>query len=193
MIVNFCCGSNDFSCLLKEKLEEVGKSCLFKNYDLFQPKNDFNFEKRDWLSVNLDELPDGSKLIMGLNPPFGVKASLANKFINKALKFRPKLIILIVPKETRRLDEKEAYDLIWEDDRVLCGKSFYLPGSVDVNEKQLEQWNVKAPPLYLWSRNDWTARHRAIAQEHGHAHNGLEEMHGNEDNAKEVGFNYLMQ
>ncbi|XP_022758963.1 protein ENHANCED DOWNY MILDEW 2-like [Durio zibethinus] len=192
-MVDFCCGSNDFSCLLKEKLEKVGKSCLFKNYDLFQPKNDFNFEKRDWMSVNLDELPDGSKLIMGLNPPFGVKASRANKFIDKALKFRPKVIILIVPKETRRLDEKEAYDLIWEDDRILSGKSFYLPGSVDVNDKQMEQWNVKPPPLYLWSRNDWTARHKAIAQEHGHAYYGLEEMHGNEDNGKEVGFNYLMQ
>ncbi|XVE72493.1 hypothetical protein DITRI_Ditri11bG0043500 [Diplodiscus trichospermus] len=192
-IVDFCCGSNDFSCLLKEKLEKMGKSCLFKNYDLFPPKNDFNFEKRDWMSVNLDELPDGSRLIMGLNPPFGVKASRANMFINKALKFRPKLIILIVPKETRRLDEKEAYDLIWEDDRVLSGKSFYLPGSVDVNDKQLEQWNVKAPPLYLWSRNDWTARHKAIAQERGHLYNRLEVMYGNEENTKEVGFNYLMQ
>ena len=39
---------------------------------------------------------------MGLNPPFGVKASLANKFINKALSFKPKLIVLIVPKETER-------------------------------------------------------------------------------------------
>ncbi|GMI86649.1 hypothetical protein HRI_002334200 [Hibiscus trionum] len=37
-IVDFCCGSNDFSCLLKEKLEKVGKSCLFKSYDLFQSK-----------------------------------------------------------------------------------------------------------------------------------------------------------
>lgn len=40
--------------------------------------------------------------VMGLNPPFGVKASLANQFINKALTFKPKLIILIVPKETER-------------------------------------------------------------------------------------------
>jgi hypothetical protein len=39
---------------------------------------------------------------MGLNPPFGLKAILANKFINKALTFKPKLIILIVPKETER-------------------------------------------------------------------------------------------
>ena len=40
--------------------------------------------------------------IMGLNPPFGLKAILANKFIDKALTFKPKLIILIVPKETER-------------------------------------------------------------------------------------------
>ena len=30
--------------------------------------------------------------VMGLNPPFGVKASLANQFINKALTFKPKLM-----------------------------------------------------------------------------------------------------
>lgn len=40
--------------------------------------------------------------IMGLNPPFGVKAALANKFIDKALEFEPKLLILIVPPETER-------------------------------------------------------------------------------------------
>ncbi|PPR90597.1 hypothetical protein GOBAR_AA30089 [Gossypium barbadense] len=156
-------------------------------------ENDFSFEKRDWMSVKPNELPDGSRLIMGLNPPFGVKASRANKFINKALTFRPKLIILIVPRETRRLDEKDAYDLVWEDDRVLSGKSFYLPGSVDVEDKQLEQWNVKAPPLYLWSRHDWTARHKAIAREQHHAYDWLEELPGNGENAKEVEFNYLMQ
>ena len=39
---------------------------------------------------------------MGLNPPFGVKATLANKFIDKALMFKPKLIILIVPEEAER-------------------------------------------------------------------------------------------
>ncbi|KAM3286954.1 protein ENHANCED DOWNY MILDEW 2 [Capsicum chacoense] len=169
MIVDFCCGSNDFSCLTKKKLDEIGKSCSYKNYDLFPPKNDFNFEQRDWMSVKPADLPAGSKLIMGLNPPFGVNAALANKFINKALEFKPKLLILIVPKESERLDvKKPPYDLIWEDDALLAGKSFYLPGSVDQNDKQLEDWNVSAPPLYLWSRPDWTARHKTIAQQHGH-------------------------
>ncbi|XP_057955272.1 protein ENHANCED DOWNY MILDEW 2-like isoform X3 [Malania oleifera] len=169
MIVDFCCGSNDFSCLMKEKLAGMGKKCSFKNYDLFPSKHDFNFEQRDWMSVCLHELLPGSQLIMGLNPPFGVNASLANKFINKALKFKPKLLILIVPKETERLDRKRTpYDMIWEDEQLLSGKSFYLPGSVDKQDKQLKDWNVNPPPLYLWSRPDWTAKHKAIAQKHGH-------------------------
>ncbi|GAB2285220.1 hypothetical protein Dimus_019673 [Dionaea muscipula] len=168
-IVDFCCGANDFSCLMKEKLENMGKRCFFKNYDLFRPKNDFNFQERDWFTVGLEELPAGSQLIMGLNPPFGVRAAWANKFINKALSFKPKLIILIVPRETERLDVKRvAYDLIWEDQNLLSGKSFYLPGSVDVHEKKLDQWNLSSPPLYLWSRADWTHRHKEIARNHGH-------------------------
>ncbi|KAE9590195.1 hypothetical protein Lalb_Chr21g0317061 [Lupinus albus] len=62
-ILDFCCGSNDFSCLMSSKLEQMGKSCSFKNYDLFQAKNDFNFEKRDWMSVNAEELPNGNHLV----------------------------------------------------------------------------------------------------------------------------------
>ncbi|CAA6672358.1 unnamed protein product [Spirodela intermedia] len=169
-IVDVCCGANDFSLLMREKLRGSGKKCLFKNYDLFQPKNDFNFEKRDWMTVHPRELPTGSQLIMGLNPPFGVRAALANKFIDKVLEFKPKLVILIVPKETERLDRKAVpYDLIWEDERSLSGKSFYLPGSVDVKDKLMEQWNVRAPSLSLWSRPDWTANHRVIAAERGHS------------------------
>ncbi|XP_062196409.1 protein ENHANCED DOWNY MILDEW 2-like isoform X2 [Phragmites australis] len=168
-IVDFSCGLNDFSQFMKEKLDKVGIKCNFKNYDVIRPKNSFCFEKRDWMTVRPKELPHGSKLIMGLNPPFGLKAMLANKFIDKALTFKPKLIILIVPKETERLDQKrQPYDLVWEDAGSLSGKSFYLPGSLDVTDKQIDQWNISPPPLYLWSRPDWTQNHRRIAEEHGH-------------------------
>ncbi|WCJ37448.1 ENHANCED DOWNY MILDEW 2 [Euphorbia peplus] len=170
-VVDFCCGSNDFSCLLKEKLENTGKSCSFKNYDIIQPKNDFCFEKRDWMSVDVKELPEGSRLIMGLNPPFGTNASLANQFISQAMKFKPKLIILIVPKQTTRLNMKGPYRLIWEDETLLSGKAFYLPGSVDVNDKQIEDWNVSPPPLYLWSHVDWAMRHEALARAYDHVAN----------------------
>nr|XP_016480776.1 PREDICTED: protein ENHANCED DOWNY MILDEW 2-like [Nicotiana tabacum] len=37
-IVDFCCGSNDFSCLMKEELDRMGKKCQFRNFDLIQPK-----------------------------------------------------------------------------------------------------------------------------------------------------------
>lgn len=169
MIVDFCCGANDFSRLMKAKLEQSGKKCFFKNFDIFQPKDDFEFEKRDWMTVGKEELPTGTRLIMGLNPPFGVKAALANKFIDKALEFLPKLVILIVPKETKRLDEKrEGYDLVWEDPDLLKGESFYFPGSVGVDDNQLGQWNTVAPPLYLWSRPDWTIVHKEIAIKQGH-------------------------
>ncbi|CAO2163653.1 unnamed protein product [Urochloa humidicola] len=155
---------------MKEKLDKVGKKCNFKNYDVIRPKNSFCFEKRDFMTVHPKELPHGSKLIMGLNPPFGLKAILANKFIDKALTFKPKLVILIVPKETERLDQKQhPYDLVWEDTGSLSGKSFYLPGSLDVTDKQIDQWNVNPPPLYLWSRPDWTQKHRRIAEQHGHS------------------------
>ncbi|XP_038898812.1 protein ENHANCED DOWNY MILDEW 2 isoform X2 [Benincasa hispida] len=168
-IVDFCCGANDFSVLMKKKLDEIGKRCSYRNFDFIPPKNDFNFEKRDWMTVQPKELPKGSQLIMGLNPPFGVKAALANKFIDKALEFNPKLLILIVPPETERLDRKKTpYDLVWEDNEFLSGKSFYLPGSVNAKDKQMDQWNVRPPVLYLWSRRDWTDKHTAIAREHEH-------------------------
>uniref|UniRef100_A0A0E0JJF4 Zinc finger PHD-type domain-containing protein n=1 Tax=Oryza punctata TaxID=4537 RepID=A0A0E0JJF4_ORYPU len=182
-IVDFCCGANDFSRLMKEKLDKVQKKCHFKNYDLIQPQNCFAFERRDWMTVRPKELPHGSKLIMGLNPPFGVKAALANKFIDKALTFKPKLIILIVPKETKRLDQKKMpYDLIWEDNDCLSGKAFYLPGSIDVNDKIVEGWNASAPPLYLWSHPDWTRKHRKVAEEHNHTSIGTIASHVEEDN-----------
>lgn len=43
-----------------------------------------------------------------------------------------------------------------------------MPGPVDVNDEQTKDWNVNPPPLYIWSRPDWTDKHKAIAQQHGH-------------------------
>ncbi|CAL0315957.1 unnamed protein product [Lupinus luteus] len=76
----------------------------FHKYMISALEDDFRqfFGIRDWTTVQPKELPKGSQLIMGLNPPFGLKAALANKFIDKALEFKPKLLILIVPQETER-------------------------------------------------------------------------------------------
>jgi hypothetical protein len=39
--------------------------------------------------------------VIGLNPPFGVKASLSDQFISHALIFRPRLVVLITPPQTK--------------------------------------------------------------------------------------------
>lgn len=49
-----------------------------------------------------------------------------------------------------------------------------------MDDKQLDGWNLISPPLYLWSRSDWTSRHKAIAQEHNHIYNAQQK------NAKEA-------
>ncbi|KAI3435419.1 uncharacterized protein J3R85_006016 [Psidium guajava] len=182
-IIDFCHGANDFSCLMAKKLEERGKKCSYKICDIFTSKICLEFELRDWITVQLKEPPSGSKLIMGLNPPFGVRADLVNKFIDKALEYKPKLFFATFPPETGRLDEEKIlYDLVWGDERFLSGKSFDLPGSFDVKDKQFEeQWNNKPPLLYLWSRQDWTAEHGKIAQQLGHLPTKSKRPQSNDD------------
>ncbi|OVA06583.1 zinc finger protein [Macleaya cordata] len=184
-IVNLSCGANDFSCLMKQRLEETGKECSFKNYDVCRPKDDFNAKKSDWMSVNRKELPTGTKLVMGITLPVGVKLALVNKYVDKALEFKPKLLILFVPEGTERLDEKELrYELVWEDDEKLSGKS--LSSFVNMNEKQIKQWNLRPPLLYLWSRGDWAAEHKAIALRKGHISKSQKNSSLEEENHKEI-------
>ena len=39
---------------------------------------------------------------------------------------------------------------------------------MDIRDQPIEDWNNKPPPLSLWSRPDWTTKHKAIAKERGH-------------------------
>ncbi|KAL6584725.1 hypothetical protein OROMI_004014 [Orobanche minor] len=165
---------------MKKRLDESGKKCYYKNYDVMQPKEAMrkaeaagnkdcpvkiklvappayvlNTQTLDkgmifisrrglddrrpkGIALRITIGPEGSfeikikavnggettlidRQIMGLNPPFGVKSALANKFIDKALKFKPKLIALIVPLESERLDKKDPpYDLVFEDSELLA-------------------------------------------------------------------------
>lgn len=48
------------------------------------------------------ELPrDTRQLVIGLNPPFGTRNQLADKFTEHAASFNPRMIILIVPPATK--------------------------------------------------------------------------------------------
>ncbi|KAI3828075.1 hypothetical protein L1987_02172 [Smallanthus sonchifolius] len=37
-------------------------------------------------------------------------------------------------------------------------------------DQPLDDWNVRPPPLSLWSRPDWTANHIQVAEKHNHRH-----------------------
>lgn len=62
-----------------------------------------------------------------------------------------------------------------------------------MHDQQLDQWNQVTPPLYLWSRPDWTAEHRAIAQRHGHLPKEQEAAHTKGENSGTTISNYLME
>ncbi|BBH02074.1 ENHANCED DOWNY MILDEW 2 [Prunus dulcis] len=111
-ILSFHC-----ECLLKQHICKYKKSCPstvnayhisdFGFMRLMKQKNWETDQRLDDCSTRgvTDGVTIGRKLepvIMGLNPPFGVKAALANKFIDKALEFNPRILILIVPPETQR-------------------------------------------------------------------------------------------
>ncbi|CAM6013852.1 unnamed protein product [Sphagnum balticum] len=168
MIVDFSCGANDFSILMHKALTSTGKcNCKYRNYDIFTPKNTFNFEKRDWFSVSRNELPTDETLVIGLNPPFGVNASLSDQFISHALIFKPRLVVLITPPQTKTLKHR-GYTLIWEDDKLCRDRAFYLAGSVDKLECPLDQWNEVTPRFYLWCLNKWAYKYKQLAAMCGH-------------------------
>lgn len=81
---------------------------------------------------------------------------------------------------------------------LISFQSFYLPGSVDAKDKQMEQWNVMPPLLYLWSHPDWSAKHRKIAESHDHISKQQEAVEGHSESmipdhlmADHDGFGYI--
>ncbi|KAI3874678.1 hypothetical protein MKX03_015155 [Papaver bracteatum] len=166
MIVNASYTANDFTCLMKQRLEEAGINCSYEDYGVCQSKIGPTAEKCDWLSVH--QLPTPTKLIIVLNIPFGINSALADKCIDKALGFRPKLLVLFVPEDIKRL-EKPEYKLVWEDTERLSSKS--LHSSVGISDDEMKIWNSKSPLLQFWSRSDWFAKHKKIVERMPMNHN----------------------
>ncbi|KAI3862993.1 hypothetical protein MKX03_028926 [Papaver bracteatum] len=163
-VVNVAYSANDFTCSMKQILEGSGKDCSFKDYDMGQSKNVGTVDDSDWLSVG--RLATGSKLIICLNVPVGISSFVANNSIDKALGFKPKLLVLFVPADTKRLGKKHSYELIWNDSERLSSKC--PPSSVRISGNQIKLWNSKPPVVYFWSRTDWCPEHKKIARMCGH-------------------------
>lgn len=61
-----------------------------------------------------------------------------------------------------------------------------------MHDQQIEQWNLDTPPLYLWSRSDWTGRHKQVAVECSHLIEN-QEMEWSEGIRASSVSNYLME
>nr|GEX10181.1 zinc finger, PHD-type [Tanacetum cinerariifolium] len=61
-VVDFYCKANDFSCVMKNRLDAMAKKrCTYKFFDITRPKNDFNCENRDWMTIVPTHLPTRSR------------------------------------------------------------------------------------------------------------------------------------
>jgi hypothetical protein len=116
--VDFSCGANEFAPAL---------GCLFYSFDASPAANETNFTCKDWFSVEARDFgsPPCDTLAIGLNPPFGYQATLARAFVEYALTFRPQVLALIVPSQTRW--KVTGYNV--HTQRQLAMDSFYDPGT----------------------------------------------------------------
>lgn len=94
-----------------------------------------------------EELPSGEHLVIGLNPPFGKNGQLANKFINKAAEFHPRVIVLIVPPATII---PQHYKVVYEDTQIMSNKAFYIPGG----NQHCQSWNLITPAVRILVREN---------------------------------------
>eukprot|EP00898_Chlorokybus_atmophyticus_P001657 jgi/Chlat1/2492/Chrsp175S02363 len=170
-VVDFCCGANHWSVFLAEQCKELGhRNVSFRNFDLFKAENSFCFEQRDWFEVKPGDLPPGERLVIGLNPPFGTQCALANRFVAHAVEFKPRVIVLIVPRETRHPPAMDCngapgYSHLEENRTLLGGHAFYIPGSYDANTNApFSDWNKDPPSFRIYIRNDLVSQETAAWQ-----------------------------
>lgn len=112
-LIDFSCGNNDFARLLG--IQSI-------SYDLIPTEG---AHKRDWLSVSPSEI-DASRLVIGLNPPFGFQGKVAKQFIHHALLFEPRYLFLILP-NINLIPQNQK--ILFE--KILPSDAFYEPEKSD--------------------------------------------------------------
>ena len=141
--IDFACGQNTFGSMLIDP--GTGGPLATRAFDVLAPgENSYDFQRRNWFSVDATELPAG-ELIIGLNPPFGHQNHEAIKFVEHAICARPRLIVLIMPATNY---SPPGYDLILRDDQVCRGSVFYTPGS-KVRGSSTHDTPIPCPTLWL--------------------------------------------
>lgn len=162
-VVEICSQAVDYFSLLKERLANLGKHCNYKRYIMNQSQS---HDIKEWM--NLEGLPTGSKLLVCLSFSFALWGEQSKKILDYALELKPKLIVLIAPLFSRRLEEYTSYNLVWVDSELLQNEILWPWGLMEVPSTALDKRKGVSPVVFLWSRTDWTTKHRQIASRFGH-------------------------
>lgn len=113
-----------------------------------------------FLYLNAEFLADPDSLVIGLKPPYGKNREVADKYIDHALKFRPRLIALIVPAHPKVPND---YVVVLEDAVTCKVEIFYYPGSLTSVPLA-----GKRPVLRILAREDLWNSELAMAVGEGH-------------------------
>jgi len=184
--VDFSCGSNEFLSMLEKKsaMAGLGNSMSYVGFDILPASIQRNFVMKSWFDVRQHDLLSETNLdpkvpthiVVGLNPPFGVKSAMAIKFIQHSLQFMPRVIVLIVPQDTslplfgqtyspyslwkgpEHISQRGAHNYAlekclykvvhWNTD-LLSGEAFYFPGSLDVISNTAAPDHNQHPPAFI--------------------------------------------
>ncbi|GMH42351.1 hypothetical protein BSKO_10270 [Bryopsis sp. KO-2023] len=156
MVVDFSCGSNEWLEIMRNTCELEKMVIRCKAYDPFTPMHTKDWFRKSWMDVKREELDNGDHLVIGLNPPFGVGGYLAQQFVEHALKFNPRLLVLIVPACN---PSPPGYTVVQEDYQICADRSFYIPGLKKAS------WNKEPPPFRILRRQDPTVARLQYWQE----------------------------
>ncbi|KAI5063489.1 hypothetical protein GOP47_0022036 [Adiantum capillus-veneris] len=133
-VVEICSQAVDYLSLLKERLTNMGKLCNYKRFMVDQSQRQ---DVKNWM--NKEALPTGSKLLICLSLSFALWGEQSNKILDCALELKPKLIVLIAPLFSRRLDEHSTYNLVWTDAELLQNEILWPWGSMEVPSRRIGQ------------------------------------------------------
>jgi hypothetical protein len=155
-VVDFSAGANDWLPAVAQRAAAAGlRGLTFRGFDIFPAACPFGFTEKDWFAVTRADVggASGDRLVVGLNPPFGTDGALAAKFVAHAVAvLQPRLLILIVPRETPL---PGGYVELERNYRLAEGHAFYLPGSLDpATQNPVEDWNKQTPPFIIMCRAD---------------------------------------
>lgn len=148
-VVDFGCGANEWLPAMKQAMDGFGlRGTSFRAFDIATPSNDWCFSNRDYYTVKPSELPHKDRLVIGLNPPFGVDCKWANEFVRRAAEeFEARLICLIVPPATQM--PIRGYRVLEFNRTLLEGKVFYYPGSINIAEGERVANHNNVPPAFI--------------------------------------------